>query len=111
MRARSFRSNNQDAHGPGCNARFRSASGGAPEFDNDDFIDYSAIKIEDGMVSITIRNLDPSLEERLRICAAEHGHSMEAEVRRILDAALREPERPRGPKLYERIHSPICRIG
>ena len=40
------------------------------------------------MSSITIRKLDPALKERLRIRAAEHGHSMEAEAREILTGAL-----------------------
>ena len=42
------------------------------------------------MSSITIRNLDPAIKERLRVRAAEHGHSMEAEARRILQTALTE---------------------
>ena len=41
------------------------------------------------MSSLTVRNLDPALKERLRVRAAEHGHSMEAEVRRILQNALK----------------------
>jgi plasmid stability protein len=44
--------------------------------------------------SITIRKLDPALKERLRERAAEQGHSMEAEARRILQQALRSSERP-----------------
>lgn len=40
------------------------------------------------MSSITIRKLDPALKERLRVRAAEHGHSMEAEARDILQMAL-----------------------
>jgi plasmid stability protein len=40
------------------------------------------------MSSITIRKLDPTVKERLRIRAAEHGHSMEAEARDILQHAL-----------------------
>jgi len=36
------------------------------------------------MSSIIIGNLDPVIKERLRVRAAEYGHSMEAEVRRIL---------------------------
>ena len=63
------------------------------------------------MSSITIRNLDPSLKEKLRVRAAEHGHSMEAEVRRILRATLAEatprPER----NLYERIHARFAKLG
>ncbi len=63
------------------------------------------------MSSITIRNLDPGLKEKLRVRAAEHGHSMEAEVRRILQTALtgspRRPER----NLYDRIHARFARLG
>ncbi|HXO02083.1 MAG TPA: plasmid stabilization protein [Stellaceae bacterium] len=40
------------------------------------------------MSSITIRKLDPAVKERLRVRAAEHGHSMEAEARSILQNAL-----------------------
>lgn len=36
------------------------------------------------MASITIRNLDDDVRTRLRIRAAEHGRSMEEEVRIIL---------------------------
>ena len=35
------------------------------------------------MASITIRNIDDSLKHRLRVRAAEHGHSMEEEARAI----------------------------
>jgi plasmid stability protein len=63
------------------------------------------------MTSITIRNLDPALKERLRIRAAEHGHSMEAEARRILQTSLKEPERPPGRTLYERIHARFAPLG
>jgi plasmid stability protein len=40
------------------------------------------------MASLTIRNLDRSLKEKLRVQAARHGHSMEEEVRVILKASL-----------------------
>lgn len=40
------------------------------------------------MGSLTIRNLDDSIKERLRIRAATHGHSMEEEVRLILSQAV-----------------------
>ena len=42
------------------------------------------------MVSITVNDLDESLERRLRTRAAEKGVSIEQEVRNILAAALRE---------------------
>ena len=38
--------------------------------------------------TLTIRNVDPRLKERLRLRAARHGHSMEAELRDILRQAL-----------------------
>ena len=40
------------------------------------------------MSSITIRKLDPAVKGRLRVRAAEHGHSMEAEARDILRNAM-----------------------
>ncbi len=48
------------------------------------------------MASITVRNLDDGLKRRLRIRAAEHGHSMEQEAREILRAALAEEAAPPG---------------
>jgi plasmid stability protein len=57
------------------------------------------------MAMLTIRNLDPAIKERLRIRAAEHGQSMEAEVRTILQTALKAPERPQHRNLYDRIHA------
>ena len=60
------------------------------------------------MTGIVIRNLDPALKERLRRRATEHGHSMQAEARRILESALaRAPEQ----NLYERIHGRFARLG
>ena len=51
------------------------------------------------MASITIRNLDEGLKQRLRVRAAEHGHSMEHEARDILRVALaRTPQT--GEELY-----------
>ena len=63
------------------------------------------------MASLTIRNLDPAVKERLRIRAATHGHSMEAEARRILQAALRNPDRPSERNLYERIRARFAPLG
>jgi plasmid stability protein len=39
------------------------------------------------MASITIRNLDDQVKHRLRLQAAEHGRSLEAEARDILSRA------------------------
>jgi plasmid stability protein len=57
------------------------------------------------MSSIIIRNLDPAIKERLRVRAAEHGHSMEAEARDILKIALAAPASPSGRTLYERLRA------
>ena len=43
------------------------------------------------MAVMTIRNLDDEVREKLRIRAAQHGRSMEAEVRAILTAAVESP--------------------
>jgi plasmid stability protein len=41
--------------------------------------------------ALSIRNLDDRVKERLRVRAARHGRSMEAEVRAILADAVAEP--------------------
>ena len=47
------------------------------------------------MASITIRQLDDTLKRKLRVRAAENGHSMEEEARIILGGALdRQPAKP-----------------
>ena len=68
------------------------------------------------MSSITIRKLDPALKERLRIRAAEHGHSMEAEARDILNGALGLsrtpiPGEPTGADLLARIRARFEPLG
>ena len=65
---------------------------------------------ETSMATLTIRNLDAALKERLRVRAAQHGHSMEAEVRHILRHTLNEPERP-AVNLYQRIRSRFAWLG
>ena len=61
--------------------------------------------------SITIRNLDPGIKERLRVRAAEHGHSMEAEVRTILQNTLRPMARQPNRNLYDRIRARFEPLG
>jgi antitoxin FitA len=63
------------------------------------------------MSSITIRNLDPAIKERLRVRAAEHGLSMEAEARRILQVTLKPTERQPERNLYERIRARFEPLG
>ena len=48
------------------------------------------------MASITVRNLNEDLKQRLKDQAAKHGCSMEEEVRRILQEAL--PRRANPPE-------------
>jgi len=47
------------------------------------------------MASITIRNLDEDIKQRLRVRAAEHGRSMEEEARHILRQVMDESAPPR----------------
>jgi plasmid stability protein len=63
------------------------------------------------MASLTIRNLDPTIKERLRVRAAERGHSMEAEARRILQLTLNDPERSPVHNLYDRIRARFAPFG
>lgn len=43
------------------------------------------------MATLTIRDFDDDLKAELRVRAAEHGRSMEGEVRAILHSALTKP--------------------
>jgi plasmid stability protein len=61
------------------------------------------------MASITIRNLDDDVKRRLRVRAAEHGRSMEAEVREILRQAVGQPSAPRN--LGQSIHAKFAALG
>lgn len=61
--------------------------------------------------SITIRNLDPALKERLRVRAARHGQSMEAEARHILQTALAPREAPSIRHLYDRVRARFAPLG
>ncbi len=57
------------------------------------------------MASITVRNLDDEVKRKLRIRAAEHGCSMEAEAREILTKAVDDSATPReglGTRIHER---------
>lgn len=40
------------------------------------------------MAMLTVRNLPAEVHRALRVRAAQHGHSMEAEVREILEATV-----------------------
>ena len=43
------------------------------------------------MAALSIRDLDDGVRERLRVRAAQHGRSMEAEIRAILVDAVMDP--------------------
>jgi plasmid stability protein len=48
------------------------------------------------MATLTIRNLDDDIENRLRVVAALHGRSLEEEVRLILKRSLAETGEQKG---------------
>ncbi len=60
--------------------------------------------------TLTIRTVDARLKEALRVRAARHGHSMEAELRDILRRALTADE-PREPNLAEAIRRRFAPLG
>ena len=63
------------------------------------------------MPTLTICNVDPELREQLRVRAAQHGRSMEAELREILKAALgAEKQRPE-PNLAVAIRQRFLPLG
>jgi antitoxin FitA len=63
------------------------------------------------MASLTIRNLEPAIKERLRVRAAMSGHSMEAEARRILQTALEDAGTAREIDLGEAIRRRFAPLG
>ncbi|MGH7076824.1 MAG: FitA-like ribbon-helix-helix domain-containing protein [Acetobacteraceae bacterium] len=63
------------------------------------------------MAILTIRNVKADLKERLRVRAARHGRSMEAELRQILETTLAEPEEPAPPNLAEAIRRRFAPLG
>ena len=62
------------------------------------------------MTTLTIRNVDPTLKEQLRVRAARNGRSMEAELRHILSTALGR-ERNREVNLAEAIRRRFLPFG
>jgi len=55
------------------------------------------------MASITVRNLDESVKNSLRLRAARHGWSMEQEIRQILQATV-APEQAEQISFAERVN-------
>ena len=62
------------------------------------------------MPTLTIRNVDTSVHNFLRKQAAEHGNSMEAEVREILKKTM-EQSQTRPIDAAQRIHALFSEIG
>lgn len=48
------------------------------------------------MAQILVRDIEDDVKERLQQRAAQHGHSMEAEIRDILRNVVKEDTRPAG---------------
>ena len=63
------------------------------------------------MPTLTIRNVDSELREQLRVRAARHGRSMEAELREILKEALGAEKRRPEPNLAEAIRRRFLPLG
>ena len=59
-------------------------------------VEYNAtmLRSEPVMTTLMIRNVDPTLKQKLRMRAAQHGRSMEAELRHILSDALADQGKP-----------------
>jgi antitoxin FitA len=63
------------------------------------------------MATLTIRNLEASIKDRLRVRAAQNGRSMEAELRSIITEAVEAPSRPPELNLYDRIRARFEPLG
>jgi plasmid stability protein len=68
------------------------------------------------MATLLIRNLDDAVRDKLRVRAAEHGRSMEAEAREILAAgvvreAISESSADSGADLWERLRNVFSDVG
>ena len=63
------------------------------------------------MATLTVRNLDPEVQKRLRVRAAENGRSMEAEVRHILKDAVAVDTQGRERNLADEIWTYFAPFG
>jgi len=69
-----------------------------------------AMTTEGSVATLTIRNIDAPLKERLRIRAARNGRSMEAELRQIVREALSSDRKPE-PNIAEAIRRRFLPFG
>ena len=63
------------------------------------------------MATLTIRNVDAGVKERLRVRAARHARSMEAEARSILSEAVAADRDQPEPNLAEAIRRRFAPLG
>jgi plasmid stability protein len=63
------------------------------------------------MATLMIRNVDTALKQRLRVRAARHGRSMEAELRSIVNDALARDEDGEPKNLAEAIRRHFAPLG
>jgi antitoxin FitA len=61
------------------------------------------------MNDITVKNLEPSLKEKLRLAADSNGHTMEEEARNILHEHFKESAPVGG--MGDRMHARFAAIG
>ena len=61
------------------------------------------------MATLTIRNLDDAIRDKLRLRAAQRGHSMEAEARAILEKAIKQSH-PRPGDVMRRMHTRFAEL-
>ena len=61
------------------------------------------------MSTLTIRNIENEIKDKLRLAAAANGRSMEEEVRTILRSVLSQPVAAKG--LGSRLHARFAAIG
>jgi plasmid stability protein len=66
---------------------------------------------ETTMATLTIRNIDAAVKERLRVRAARHGRSMEAELRSIISEAVEADRDQPEPNLAEAIRRRFAPLG
>src|SRR5271166_1374438 len=71
----------------------------------------SAAAGRDHMATLTIRNVDAGVKARLRVRAARHGRSMEAEARSILSEAVAGDRDQPEPNLAEAIRRRFAPLG
>jgi len=61
------------------------------------------------MSTLTVRNIEPAIKDKLRLMAAAHGHSIAEEVRSILRRSVTQGTKPCG--LGSRMHARFIAMG